>query len=179
MKATHVTESYRRTNRPAADQGAIWDDIALKSQRLGAHSPTSAMDAMYERTAGDLDQLEVRLAPQPQQAGAIFAVNGAPAGVEVFDCPATCRRLLPKLLASYGLDAIDRAHGLGVQPQVRGLGFDAKMLLCRVKALQQEHYPAVGLGEDVRLSSADMHGAALVVGDRLLHLAVFPHQGPA
>lgn len=173
MKAYHVTESYRTEQGPIADQGAIWEDIALKSQRFRAHSPTSAMDIMYERNIVALERFERDLPPQPLQRGAIFALGGDMLGMDVFDSPTTWRKLLPKLAASYGLDALDRANSVDPSHRTRDHAFDPKRLLSRINALQQEHYPAVGLGEDVRLSGHDMHGAALIVGDRLLHLAAF------
>ena len=173
MKAYQVTESYRTAQRPDADQGAIWEDIALKSQRFSAYSPTSAMDIMYERNAVALERFERDLAPQPLQRGGIFVLGGDMLGMDVFDCPATWRKLLPKLAASYGLDALDLADNVDALHRTREHRFDPKALLSRVKALRQEHYPAVGLGEDVRLSGPDMHGGALVVGDSLLHLAAF------
>jgi len=35
-----------------ANQSAIWDDIALKSERLEARSATQAMKAMYDARVG-------------------------------------------------------------------------------------------------------------------------------
>jgi hypothetical protein len=173
MKARAVTESYRVVGRPVSDQGAIWDDIARKSARLEARSETSAMDAMYERSARELERIEAQFEPSPGQVGAVFLIAGAPIGLDVFDSPATWRRLAPKLVASYGLDAVDSgvADGVAGDPQhVRRATAD---LLARVRALRVERYPSVGLGEDVRLSGPALAGGALVVDGRLVHLAVF------
>lgn len=179
MKARHVTDAYRATSRPSSNQSAIWEDIALKSERLRARSTTSAMDAMYEHVAADLQQLEAHFVPQPLQVGAVFVLDGVPIGLDLFDSPETWRKLAPKLTASYGLDALDRAEGQRVR---QGLGtekVDATALLSRVTACQQERYPAVGLGEDVRLSGLRLSGGALVLDDRLVHLAVFSEEAEA
>jgi hypothetical protein len=173
MKARHVTEAYRTTSRPLSNQTAIWEDIALKSERLQACSPTSAMDVMYERAAAALEQFEAHFVSQPLQAGAVFVLDGVPVGLDVFDSPETWRKLAPKLTASYGLDALDRRvarrprHG-AVSPEL-----DVTGLLSRVAGLRQERYPAVGLGEDVRLTGEDLSGGALLVGEHVVHLAVF------
>jgi hypothetical protein len=174
MKARAVTESYRLVGRPVSDQGAIWDDIARKSARLEACSDTSAMDAMYERSARELERLEAHFEPAPEQVGAVFLIAGAPVGLDVFDCPATWRRLAPKLIASYGLDAVDRGVGGGVAREPRYVKQAAEDLLARVRALRTERYPSAGVGEDVRLSGPALAGGALVVDERLVHIAVFP-----
>jgi hypothetical protein len=174
MKTRAVTESYRRVGRPLSDQGAIWQDIAAKSERLEARSDTSAMDAMYDRSAVALKRFEARFEPLAGQVGAVFLIDGAPAGLDVFDSPATWRKLSPKLVASYGLDAVDVAMPQsqpGAPELLKRLAAD---LLARAAELSAEHYPSTGLGEDLRLTGPSLAGGALVVDERLLHLAVFP-----
>ena len=41
-------------------------------------------------------------------------------------------------------------------------------------AAAAERFPAVGEGEDLRLSGNDLAGGALVVDGRVIHLAAFP-----
>lgn len=176
MKARHVTEAYRTTSRPLSNQTAIWEDIALKSERLQASSPTSAMDAMYERSAADLERLEAHFVPQALQAGAVFVLDGVPIGLDLFDSPETWMRLAPKLTASYGLDALDRKPGRRLRHGAVSPELGVANLLSRVAALRQERYPAVGLGEDLRLTGDDMSGGALVVNERVVHLAVFSQE---
>jgi len=173
MKARAVTESYRLVGRPVSDQGAIWEDIARKSERLAACSDTSAMDVMYEQNAPELERLETDFRPAPGQVGAAFLIAGAPIGLDVFDSAATWQRLAPKLVASYGLDAVDRGLPVGVAREPRFVAQSVVDLLARVRALRVERYPSAGLGEDVRLSGPGLVGGALVVDERLVHLAVF------
>ena len=40
-------------------------------------------------------------------------------------------------------------------------------------AARVERFPAVGLGEDLRLSAPTLTGGALAVGDRVVHLCAF------
>ncbi len=172
LKARAVSESYRRMQRPVSDQREIWDDIALKSSRLRAHSETAEMGAIYERASLDLAGVRMRLDARPGQRGAIFTAGPALLGLDLFDSPETWRKLLHKLSASYGLDAIDRAS-LGAPPADIPDGFDAGAVLAHVKLLHAEGYPAVGLGQDVRLSGPQLAGGALVVDGLLVHLGVF------
>jgi hypothetical protein len=173
MKARAVTESYRSVGRPVSDQGAIWDDIARKSVRFAACSETAAMDVMYDQSACELERLEAQFEPAPGQVGAVFLIAGVPIGLDVFDSPATWRRLAPKLIASYGLDAVDRGMADGVAREPQHARQATEDLLARVRALRAERYPSAGLGEDVRLSGPALAGGALVVDGRLVHLAVF------
>jgi hypothetical protein len=173
MKASAVTESLRRVGRPVSDQGAIWDDIARKSQRLRAHSDTAAMDAMYERSEPALRRLEARFEPRAGQVGAVFLIDGAVAGIDVFDSPETWRKLSPKLVASYGLDAVDVAAPQSQPAAPSLLERLAGELLARASELRVELYPSAGLGEDARLSGPSLAGGALLVDGRLVHLAVF------
>jgi hypothetical protein len=45
----------------------------------------------------------------PLQAGLVFAIDGRAVGLDLFDYPHTLRRLFPKLLRSYALDALETA----------------------------------------------------------------------
>jgi len=174
MKARAVTESYRRVGRPVSDQGAIWHDIEAKAERLAAVSDTSAMDAMYERSAAALKRFETRFEPVAGQVGAVFLIDGALAGLDVFDSPATWRKLSTKLVASYGLDAVDVAMPQSQPGAPALLKRVAAELVARAAGLRAERYPSTGLGEDLRLTGETLAGGALVVDERLLHLAVFP-----
>ena len=66
---------------------------------------------MYEQRSGALDRIISSIVPLPQQVGAVFTIRGMIAGFDAFDSPATWARTMPKLLRSYGLDALDTAIG--------------------------------------------------------------------
>jgi hypothetical protein len=48
------------------------------------------------------------------------------------------------------------------------------VILARLAATPIEPAPAVGLGQEFRLVGREVLGAALVMDDRLAHLAAFP-----
>ena len=45
--------------------------------------------------------------PAPRQCGAVFAIDGKVAGLELFDSPGSFARYLPKIVRSYAMDAAD------------------------------------------------------------------------
>ena len=74
-----------------------------------------------------------------------------------------------KLVESYGLDALDHlaAPVSETKPQ-------PQRFLSTLKKTPQERFPAIGLGEDVRISGSTIVGGGLVVDEKLIHLVAFP-----
>jgi len=168
-KLDQVSSSMRTHSSPMADQSAVWSEIAMKSERLGATSPTGAAAAMYEQRSGALDRIISSIAPLPQQVGAVFTIRGMIAGFDAFDSPATWARTMPKLLRSYGLDALDTAIG--------GDGFatpDPQRFLDAVSQATCTVYPAVGAGQDLRFEGGGVVGAALETPNGVVHAVAFP-----
>ena len=66
------------------------------------------MSAMYDKVDHSLEEFVAAFLPAERQVGAVFLVNGRVVGLELFDAPSTWRKLSPKLVRSYALDAIDR-----------------------------------------------------------------------
>jgi hypothetical protein len=168
MKMMHVSEAMRSTGERHADQGAIWHDIDAKAARMAAHSPTHAAAEMYDKARSELDAFQSQLQTLPQQVGAVFAINGAIAGLELFDSSATWRKSMRKIVESYGLEALDRR---GAAPSHRKIA--PERFLASASDAAVEKFPAVGMGEDLRLKAAHLEGAALALEDRLVHLLAF------
>jgi hypothetical protein len=167
-KAAQVSDSLRVSGSRRSDQGAVWDDIALKSGRMGAESRTHAAAAMYEAHRVNLEEFVEALPCRERQVGAVFTINGAVMGLDLFDNPATYARQAGKLVRSYALDAIDAREEEG-----SGTEEVARNFLAEAAAARQDRFPAVGLGEDVRLSGPRLTGAALEAEGRVVHLCAF------
>src|SRR4029079_105653 len=93
------------------------------------------------------------------------------AELDGFDQPATWRRLMPKLLRSYGLDSVDDAVG--------GDGFskpEPARFLKAASLTKVDVFPAVGLGQDLRFDGGDIVGGALTTERGIVHAAMFPAQ---
>ena len=159
-----------------SDQAEVWDGIAEKSARLNAPSSTSAMESIFSTHADSLESFVSGCQPIEGQVGALFAVNNVLVGFDLFDQPATLRKVLPKLVRSVAVDAIDAAE------LADGMSGADKRILLRAQATQflavagrapQHRTPALGLGEDFRLTAPHIAGAALAVEHYVVHVSAF------
>lgn len=168
-KVAQVSGSMSRGRGYFSDQGALWDHIAGKHERLGTASRTRAMDDAYRQRSGDVEGYVRSLRASPTQVGAVFALDGRVAGCEVFDHPETLAGMLAKLVRSYALDAIETAEAACVVPPPEA----ARAFLDEVSGASMESSRALGMGEDVRISAPRLVGAALCEDGRLVHLSAF------
>jgi len=164
-----VTESLRVSGTRRSDQGAVWAGIEMKMSRLGSKSDTAAMSAMYEDLKRPLDEFVAAFRAIDGQVGALFLVNGRRAGLELFDTPAAWNKLSSKLVRSYALDAIDRSR----ESAVPATPERARAVIDAITSSQASVFEAVGEGSDVRLTGADVGGAALVARGRTIHVSAF------
>lgn len=168
-KARRVNESMRAAGHRRGDQGEVWEDISLKSFRMDVDSATAAAAEMYTSYRHSLNDYLNAFSEVPKQTGAIFSLNGAIKGIDLFDSNEALSGSLNKLVESYALDAIDHQR-LGT---VIENGIDIKRFLRRISKAAVETYPAVGEGEDCRIDSGKLSGGALVVDERVVHLCAF------
>ena len=173
QKMKDVTHSLEQSGTRMSDQGGVWNAIGMISNKLGYISPTHAIRDVYESQKNHIDDYLEGIQPEKGQIGAIFAINGCAAGVEIFDCAETLATYLPKIVRSYALDA------LANQTAVSGADeSEAAQLLDSILELEAQSFPAVGLGEDLRVETAEICGGALVQDGRVVHLAAFNTSPP-
>ncbi len=168
-KMAQVSSSLRDRGTRQSDQGAIWDDIAFKMNERGEASSTQAMADIYAGAEARLSDYEQAFRPIPRQSGAVFAINGQIAGMELFDAPAAFAAYLPKLVRSYALDALDAPRETPPAVEAETI----RQFLKQLGAATQERYPASGAGEDVRLEGEVITGGALEHEGKLIHLAAY------
>jgi hypothetical protein len=154
---------------PQADQHAVWGDIDRKMGRMGVESRTRAMNAMFEQRAQSLNEMARKITAITDQIAAIFIVRDRIAGLELFDHPETMALKLPKLVQSYGLDAVDSTAILGACPVSTTEDF-----LQLIADAQRSEDETVGLGKHTRLQAAGAIGTALVMDGHLVRLSAFP-----
>lgn len=175
MNAARVSESLSDRGERRSNQAEIWRDIELKMARMAAHSATDAMADIYEQKSSDISGYLAAFEARPGQRGAVFVINGKVAGIELFDSANAFTRYFRKLLSSYAIDAIDVD-----QPRPGLLGeAAARRFIDEIGRARQESFPAVGEGTDLRLSGERLSGGALLVGERIVHLAAFRLDEPA
>lgn len=168
-KMAQVTESMVTAQARSANQSRIWADVAEKVASFGARSETLAMGDAYESRAGQVGAYVNAFRPASRQVGAVVAIDGRPVGLELFDSAAAFSRYLQKLVRSYALDAIETAGDKPLAPS----GAEVRRFLDSIRAADGERFPALGEGEDIRLTGKGVAGGALVLDGRLVHLAGF------
>jgi hypothetical protein len=106
---------------------------------------------------------------QPGQAGAVFASGGRVVGLEFFDAPEAFARCFSKIVLSYAMDANGSPEKVDAVATLE----DVRRFLDEMAKAATEKYPALGEGEDLRLTAKDIEGGALVADGRLVHLAAY------
>ena len=174
-KVAEVSASLARSGRADSDQGRAWDDIGGKLHRLAVPSQTAALHDITDRYEPALrayaDAFSEAL---PGQVGAVFALGREIIGADLFDRSQTLAGLLPKLTASYALDALEEA-GTDAPPPVAV----AAAWLAQAARAETTLHPAVGFGADLRLSGPKLSGAALEYSGAAVHLSLFAAAGAA
>jgi hypothetical protein len=172
-KMEQVARSRRVSGTRASDQGAIWSAVSEKAAAFCARTPTEAMSDVYAHVEGTVGEYRAAFEAVPGQVGAVFAIDGRMAGVELFDAAMTLRSSLRRLVGSYALDAIEsRARPFPVPSAA-----DARKFLDEAVAARMEESPAVGLGTEVRLAEPGIVGEGLVVDGRVVHLSALARGG--
>ena len=169
-RSAHVSEDIKATGNRRSNQADVWHDVSMKLASLGSHSPSQAVERAFEDNADRLERYVRELRAIDGQFGAVFAVHGRVTGLEVFDCPETCGSLLPKIIRSYALDAIDpRTRG-----REQGEAISPEKFLQQVAGAKYHESDAVGEGADLRFENGNgLAGGALKARDRIVHLVAF------
>lgn len=169
VRTRSVSESLGRSASRASDQGQVWRDISAKAERMRAASPTGAMAAIFEQHAASVEGYVRAFEADGAHSGAVFAIGADVVGLDFFSAPETYRTMLPKLVRSYAVDALEHTGTQDRGPTLSGVG----LFFERLGAANGRSYPAVGLGTDIRLSGPGVVGGALVVDEDCVHLAAF------
>ena len=166
-KVAHVSQSVRAGRGHRADQGEVWAHLADRASQLRVDSATGAMRDVYARHQTDLAAARQALAAQPGQIGALISMGTRWVGIDLLAGPRLFGRAWPRLCAGYVANAIGRQP----EPWQR---LDAGAVLEELGRGQVEPTSAVSLGEEYRLGSGGLAGAALIAQGRVAHLMAFP-----
>jgi hypothetical protein len=153
--AEFVSANLKAHGRRDGDQGDVWDRISDKARRMSVHSDTGAASALYERYQQDLDEFVSEISTISGQVGAAFLVNGRFAGLDVLAGPDFLARLLPKLVRSYALDAVDDGETGSSGPATVSDGVHAvQAAIEAIAGMTATRLPATGCGQDGRQRQA-------------------------
>ena len=166
-KMSQVSFSMSDRGSRESDQHAIWADVEEKSEALRVESPTMSMSDLYDGRSGELDGYATAFHAEPGQCGAVVAVDGKVAGMELFDSPGAFSKYLGKLVRSYAMDALETGKRKRKAPAEAAV----RQFLDALQSAAGERFAALGEGEDIRLKGAGIAGGALAADGRVVHLA--------
>ena len=157
-----------------ADQSEVWSEVASRLEFAGRSSPTSAYGDYVESRASDLAEIRAAFHPLERQVGFVAVIGSEVQGIEAIGRPDVFAASFERLLDAYAIDAVDYAAVVRRPRLVRGTAFsDPEGLLAALRQTSRDPAPSLGLGEDIRISGADVEGCALAAGD-LVHLTASP-----
>jgi hypothetical protein len=169
MKRHSVTLSARAFGTFAADQGAVWDEVAGHLGDLGVDSETMAYSDIEKRRRPEIEDRLSQLQPEAGQSGVLALIGGEPVAFDLFDRPSTLARLWQGLIGSYIAESLLPIAGTAsvdleaAAEWIRGAG-----------AGEATCHRAVGLGETVSITGAVHDTSALVVDGVAVHIATGP-----
>jgi hypothetical protein len=169
-KAASVSRSMASEGSRHSDQSEVWQNISGKSARMGVSSPTGSMSDVYEDRKRSVEEFVGAFSNTEKQIGAVFGIDGAVSGVDLFDAPDTLSKLLPKLVRSHALDALETS----TRKRTAMSETEIRRFIDILSTVETQQFPAVGLGDDVRLTGQMISGGALVNDGRIVHLGAFP-----
>jgi hypothetical protein len=160
-----VTRSAQEGRGHRSDQGGVWQEVGRQMKALGAASPTAAMADTYQQYELRLDEFQQRLKYVEGASGLAVAVGGRVVSVDLFDRPATCRKVWDRLLTGVVMDALEADSG-AEQPGVDRV----HEVLGHLHAAPWRQTDPVGAGEEYRTDTGDdEHASALVLNGAVVH----------
>ena len=168
-KMASVSYCMSIDDTPQADQAEVWDGISEKARRMKSYSYTSAMGDIFEDHRESVSDYVKAFNPVENQVGMLVMVGDDIVGLDLFDSSKTLKKLMPKLIRSFALDAIELKTKEPYQPKIA----DAEDLLRKSAAANITTHPGVGEGDNIRLQSEEVVGGALVLDNKVIHLSVF------
>ncbi len=167
MKAS-VTRSVKARRGHRSAQGEVWEEVERQQAALGTASCTSAMSDTFVAHSARVKEMQEGLPYVEGAVGAAVAVGGKVVSCDLFDRPATCRKVWARLLSGAVLDTLEAPV-----EEKQAEAADVERVLNRLADLSWEPAEAVGEGEEYRAASeAGDHASALLLDGALVHGSV-------
>ena len=156
----------RAARHRGGGQAQVWASVAAKADRLGAHSPTGAQEAIYRGRRPMLDLYLEQLPRIEGQSGALIGIAGELVCLDYVSRPDVFAGLYAKLLRGYALDAIER-------PEERPLRKGASQrFLRRIDRDAAQLVKPVGIGTSARYAG-EVKGMELSAYGELIAMTAF------
>lgn len=117
-----LSKSARLAVQKSGDQGEVWEKVGQTNASSGVQADSGAFTHNYvdgasvERLAPYIEGLQKPVAKTERIVGVVVAINGRLDSVDVFESTPLFRKLWPKLLKSYALDAANAQPADGDGP---------------------------------------------------------------
>ncbi len=159
----------------AGAQGEVWDTISQYYHKMDAHSPSDALDELYEQKSFDLEEWAKSFPRVEGQTGMLAFLGNEPLGLDIFVSPEVYARMHERLLYGYLMDGL---AAFGDQVKWHATPAAAQAFLDSVDAAPRVKAPTVGRGTYRVLADAVL-GGELEDRSRLVHLSAFPGEEAA
>jgi flavodoxin len=171
-KAAAVMESLEQSKIHLSNQGEVWSEIEELhfAAKTSDSSKTRAMKDAYNERQKELDEFTRALPCHDGQCGLLAVIGDQVEGIDVLSRPEAYAKLHRRLVESHAMDFLVRKQGTSKKPLDSEA--PARFLTMTAKAHETQH-DTPGLGRDHRLRFLWGHGAALLVNDTIVHLALF------
>jgi len=174
-KMASVSDDMDFNNTPFANQSEVWDEIYEKAKRMKSRSHTSAMGDIFEDHRVSMSDYVKAFTAMENQAGMLVMVGDDIVGLDLFDKKETLNKLMPKLVRSFALDAIELNTRKKYQPKIG----DAEDLLKKSASANATTHKGLGDGINLRLHSEEVIGGALSCDYQVIHLSIFRNDNPS
>lgn len=164
-----VERSHRMTGRHTSDQSHVWRRVEEKLAWLRRESPTRAMHEAYDARRADLSEAEDALGYVAGASGLVCLVPGATPFAEMFDGPATCRKVWGRLVRSIAFEAMTTDERQATADPESA----ARSLLEAARPAKAEETPTPGAGQELRIEGEGVNGSALLLDGAMVHCALF------
>ncbi|MGE3806983.1 MAG: DUF6569 family protein [Gemmataceae bacterium] len=172
LKAS-VSASLKMRRGHRADQHAVWQEVARQQHALGAASQTLAMSDTFIFNKSQIDEYQDKLNYPEGAVGLAVALGARVLSFDLFDQPATCRKVWGRLLSGYVLDALeDNVSGAGASRAA------VEIYLNGALDADWQASPSVGVGQELRTEIGSRHGSALCWQGRAIHISVVGPETP-
>lgn len=175
-----LKENLKKNRIYYSDQGQIWDEVDLLSKDLKVKSNTGAMKDVYKTYDQKLNEYINNFPLEEEQCGIFVFLDGKVAGFDLVSRPQAYKYLHKKILRSYCMEAIRldsvRKEEMGSNSNQKQpvVSIDrAKYFIEEIKQCNENHFKAIGLGEDYRYESKYIIGSALVYEKTPVHMSFF------
>ncbi len=169
-KTNAVSRNLESNMSFASDQGAVWDEIDRKHDRMGTSSHTEAVHDVYKSYDEQLKEFIEGLNYTEEQLGVGVFINGSFICMDLFAHHDVLSHLWQKLIKSYAMEALElKGEKKGRKKEVQSLELIITDLINAVIS----DFQSIGLGRDVRMKSTRFLAAGLVYEKNVLHLVSF------